>query len=156
MECDKIQPFLLEYLRGETGAARRAEIEAHLQRCESCRRTFTHAQALWRNLELEAPPPSPALRENFQAMLSRAASAGNIRERKHRGPRLWPFLPARPVLVFSYSLFLMASGMLLGETFQPAENWMGLSLAGGGEAQRLSPERLVQLCSIENAGQFRL
>lgn len=84
MNCKDVEPLLLDYLERSRDlspsvdrsqdhsidAASREEIRQHLLTCEKCSRELEEMSLLLQAMNKEAPKePSPALRENFQAML---------------------------------------------------------------------------------------
>jgi hypothetical protein len=60
-----------EWLSGELDGARLEELRAHLATCTGCADEATALERLWRELGEPAAVPGPALRQRFDALLSR-------------------------------------------------------------------------------------
>ncbi|HND63107.1 MAG TPA: zf-HC2 domain-containing protein, partial [Opitutaceae bacterium] len=92
MNCTAAQDRFAEVLDGRLDGAATAEVRAHLASCPDCQREFSAlAQTLAELDTLPTPPPSPALRQRFYAMLEEeknsAASVAAAATRHRRQAR---------------------------------------------------------------------
>lgn len=71
MNCSRVRDLLPELADPRTPAAAQPGARAHLAGCADCQRAFAGLQQTAAAMDqLPVPPPSPRLRQNFQAMLA--------------------------------------------------------------------------------------
>jgi len=77
MKCDRVLRLLSSYLDRQLGAADRAELERHLERCRPCQDELDQLRADQQVLQaVETAPPPPYLRTRVMAEIrSRATSS---------------------------------------------------------------------------------
>lgn len=140
MECDFDRSLLTLWLSGQLTPDERAEVEAHLNGCASCRQELSTSQHLWTLLEtMPAPEPPAGTLVRFNAMLDAFKAAetplasyadpgtGSIApsappspqaHARHSAPgliaRLKQLFAIHPGFAMAYSVLLLVVGIALG------------------------------------------
>ncbi len=120
MNCDRIRNLFPDQWAGGLDSAAEAQLNAHLEGCDSCRQQFESLTRLWAGLaELPSEEPGATVRPRFYAMLEgyrqgldQAAQSESPRggiASWFTGGSLW-----RPALAFGFAVLLLVSGGLTG------------------------------------------
>lgn len=80
-DCDAARRSLLAYLDGELVGDERQAVEAHLQGCAACRRSYAAEEGL--TAAIEAALPRPAAPEALRARVARLAERSGSRTRRY-------------------------------------------------------------------------
>ncbi len=115
MNCTDIQDRLIDYIHQELNSVAKSEIEEHLQKCSSCRKTLNELQLIF--TEIDSSPieiPSKHLKDNFETMLAREIYTETkkntlLSNKKHT----W-----KTALQIAATLILMISSFYFGKTQQ--------------------------------------
>ncbi len=127
MKCDDVSKRIPDYLTGETDGAAKAEIEGHLQACDSCRKETQDLSALWNNLSLlPEEQPSEALRIRFHSMLDayrqgmeQGRAKASVKDALNGWLERW--WPRQPLTQFGFACALLLLGLFAGNLFQQGE-----------------------------------
>jgi len=139
MKCDKIRELLPEYLGENLPEETAAQIDTHVQKCQSCKQEMEQLGNIWHLFgNLPEEEPQPALRNRFYTMLEtykHGLQHSTLRKPWSRQlsdlmARVWP---RRPVVQFALSLCFLLIGLLLG-------NNINLQLFGTNEVLELRSE----------------
>ena len=111
MNCEKGKEWLAGWMDNQLTEAARAEMDAHLARCEECRRQLETNRQLWASMgEVPVPLPSDKMQVRFDAMLDTYKQ-----EESRRTPGIIHYLrelfAVRPAFTWSYSLVLVVAGL---------------------------------------------
>jgi anti-sigma factor (TIGR02949 family) len=137
MDCQDVQKFIHAYLDGEFDEHEWAAISAHLESCDSCRRTAELEERFRRCLRssfrtVSAPPE---LRERVQ----RALDAADVPESWTRR-WAWRLIPAAAAaalvvaMIFAKQLELSPSTMLAEQSIEWHRRHMPMDITGSSEA----------------------
>lgn len=145
MNCERIKELFADVLIDGLDETTQGELEAHLNRCTSCREELTSLQSTWAQLSLlPEQNPSSALDERVRATLSAYREETRqpkrtTQEESHNLPGwlllLWPKQTAPQ---FAMALLLFALGLLLGAGLarrQPYEGARSVTTDPSGIAQ---------------------
>ncbi len=152
MNCDQVKERFADYLVGSLDERARAEVDAHLAGCASCREETRSLQTVWKKLAaLPEERPSPELDIRFHAMLE-AYRQGMKQAERDASPRvtlsdlLARWWPRQPVLQFAVAVVLFALGLLLGPAFTKHER---SNIAGGGTNDRALAQLREEVSSMK-------
>ncbi len=129
MICQQAKDLLPDYWLGSIDAAARAELEAHLASCASCREETVGLQTIWNKLgALPNAQPSETTRARFYAMLDayqqglHQNQAPLLRDVINGWLERW--WPKQPAFQFAFAAMCLLLGLLLGNRFNapPREN----------------------------------
>ncbi len=120
MKCEQVREQFPDYLTEEIAASSRAEIDAHLAGCATCRAELGSLYAIRTRLaSLPEAEPSPASASNFHAMLE--AYRQGMKQATGDSSRRWTLAdglgrlwPRQPALPFALAILLFALGVLVG------------------------------------------
>jgi hypothetical protein len=116
MECGFDKTLLTGWLNGQLTETERAEVETHLDGCETCLREVTTSKHLWTLMEeLPTPEPPSGTLLRFNAMLDDYKATVNNAP-VHTGilTRLKQLFTIQPGFAFAYSLLLIVAGVGIG------------------------------------------
>ena len=157
MNCADCKALLLERCRDELAAGARHEVDDHLQQCDACAEIFAQWQQMHALLD-RVEMPSQDVVARFEHRL--ATEVQHMRKTGSDAPKRVPGLlhalwPARPAWAFAYSLLLLSCGLVSGQLLPPDSLGIGpdssiASRNNAGENATISPEQLVQMCSVQN------
>jgi hypothetical protein len=121
MECGFDKTLLTLWLNGQLTDDERAEVEAHLAGCETCRQELATSQHLWELMEtIPAPEPPAGTLIRFNAMLEayKTSDVTTSASNRSSGPgimaRLKDLFASHPGFAAAYSLLLVIVGIALG------------------------------------------
>ena len=119
MDCREALEIAVARMAGEPADARAAEFDAHLGRCESCRREVEALEGTWERIALPDPEVPPVFRERTIGRMEEALARRNVVPFR---PRAWwrPALQAAALLVTGAGGFLLARASAPGSTPFPA------------------------------------
>jgi len=70
MQCNEVEPLLIDYIDAQLSPAARANVEKHLETCVVCKHRYEEYKTLFSAMNSDrAVKPGPALREKFDIML---------------------------------------------------------------------------------------
>ena len=113
MDCREALEIAVARMAGEPADARAAEFDAHLGRCESCRREVEALEGTWERIALPDPEVPPVFRERTIGRMEEALARRNVVPFR---PRAW----WRPALQAAALLVTGAGGFLLARASAPA------------------------------------
>ena len=103
MKCEELEPLVSGYVDGELPPDQRAQVEAHLAACESCRRELAAVEALKENLAMvKFKEPQDAKLERYWK---------GIYNRLERGVG-WVLLSLGAIIVLCYGGFKLVEGVV--------------------------------------------
>ena len=120
MECGFDKTLLTLWLNDQLTEDERAEVEAHLAGCDSCRQELATSAHLWELMEtIPAPEPPAGTLIRFNAMLDAYKTSGatsGIGATPGSGimARLKQLFTMQPGFAMAYSLLLVVLGIFLG------------------------------------------
>lgn len=103
MDCNKAKKLIQEYIDNELTPDEQKAVEAHIQKCDSCRREVLDTEklsGLFRNRDMEEDVPPLLVTSTWQAI-----------EEAHNNRSIFDFLFTRKGL--SYSLAMYALGLIV-------------------------------------------
>jgi len=110
MRCDRLEELLADYLQQKLDPHEAGAVEAHIAQCPDCAAQV----ALWNGLSrLPDETPSPALKKNFEAMLS-AFQQGRA-DQQGRQSTWWSRWSLVRLLQPAVALVLLAVGFAAGK-----------------------------------------
>src|SRR5437867_3603285 len=123
MKCEQVRELFPDYLSEEIAASSRAEIDAHLAGCATCREELGSLNDIRTRLAaLPEQEPSPASASNFHAMLEAyrqgiKEATGDSSRRRTLADWLGGLWPQQRVLQFALAILLFALGVMIGPSF---------------------------------------
>lgn len=120
MDCREVLEIAVARAAGERGDARDAEVDRHLDRCETCRRRAAELVETWDGIELPDPEVSAVFRERTIGRMQEALARRNVVPIR---PRTWwkPVLQAAALLVTGVGGFVLARASAPEAVFPGAE-----------------------------------
>lgn len=123
MKCEELKKAIPDLVMGHANPDAVERIEAHVAECAVCRQELEKMQIVWQDLvRLPEEEPSPALRSRFYTFLHEAKAEAREKARIRWSQKLESWIigwwPRRPVVQFSFSLVLLAFGLIIGTQIQ--------------------------------------
>ncbi len=141
--------ILLDYCAGRLVAGAAAEVRAHIDGCEACRRFVREQAAVWDALDAL---PAPRVSRDFDAKL--LARIERETPRDAWWALFWTRLPWRPALGFALGCMLVITAVLL-QMPQPVD--YGQAQADTAESERIERalddvDMLLQWAAVTDEG----
>jgi len=119
MNCQEARSRIPDRLMGELPDGEARDLQAHVGRCDACRRELEHLSFLWTKLGvLPEERPSERLRGRFYGMLE--AKMKHEKKRVSLADWIRGWWPQRPALQLAMMLLVAAAGLGAGFLIRPA------------------------------------
>jgi hypothetical protein len=141
MQCNEVEPLLIDYIDLQLSPAARENVKQHLQSCPVCQHILEEYQQLFTAMETKkVEAPGPALKEKFDIMLQSElnieATARIIKE--DEGKKVIAMKKSSLFLRVAASVILVAAGVLVGTKIaQPTQQ---VNTTGSKEIGELKDE----------------
>jgi hypothetical protein len=124
MQCNEVEPLLIDYIDAQLSPAARANVEQHLKNCVVCSHILEEYKTLFHAMDDDKMvKPGPALREKFDIMLQSElnidATARILKEEKET--KVIAMKKPSLFLRIAASVILVAGGVLIGMRIIPAK-----------------------------------
>lgn len=152
MECKDYREQFTALLTDSLEEAERRELVSHLESCAGCREELEEVKKIWELMgDIEQPEPSPAMRANFNALLSEYKK--EIKEEQRPSgdwlSRLREFLSMQVQPRLAYSLMLVAIGLIGGYYLhRPETSAMAYNQQIDSLASQVSEMKQVMMLSL--------
>ncbi|MGC4034782.1 MAG: zf-HC2 domain-containing protein [Chitinophagaceae bacterium] len=118
MQCNEIEPLLIDYIDAQLSPAARANVEKHLAECVVCKHTYEEYKTLFATMNADREvKPGAALREKFDIMLQSELNIdATTRILKEEEGKQVIAMKKQPSLFLriAASVILVAGGVLIG------------------------------------------
>ncbi len=118
MQCNEIEPLLIDYIDAQLSPAARANVEKHLETCVVCSHVYQEYKTLFTAMNTDKEmKPGPALREKFDIMLQSELNIdATTRILKEEEGKKVIAMKKQPSLLLriAASVILVAAGVLIG------------------------------------------
>ena len=117
MQCDEVQPILIEYIEGNLEDSVDQEIEKHIESCTACRKELSEVKAVFKTIsKYQMVQPDESLRTNFRAMLSSEIEKLNVANTIKEVPmhRIINIKWSSPFMRIAAAIVLLISGIWIG------------------------------------------
>jgi len=117
MQCNEVEPLLIDYIDMQLSPAARENVQHHLQNCVVCKHVMEEYKQLFVAMETKkVEMPGPALKEKFDIMLQSElnidATARILKE--DEGKKVIAMKKSSLFLRIAASVILVAAGVLIG------------------------------------------
>ena len=132
MQCEEMEPLMIDYLDGQLSPAARANVEKHLGTCAACRQALEEYKTLFHAMDDEKmEKPGPALREKFDIMLQSELNIDATSKilKEENDTRVITLKKPSLLLRIAASIILVAGGMLIGTKITTGEKVQGAGTA---------------------------
>ena len=113
MKCEHYEELFIGRIQNTLNSEQAAGLEQHLKICPACREELAALSMVWQDMAtIEAPEPSPAMEDNFNAMLQnykQAAAQQGVWTKLRKGlaqlwnrPSAWPLSYQLVVVLLSF------------------------------------------------------
>ncbi|MCG8605325.1 zf-HC2 domain-containing protein [bacterium] len=131
MKCEELSQYVSDYLIGQLGEKRTAQIDDHLVTCASCQGELESLKTVWGKLgSLPEIEPSDSLRLRFDSMLEAYHAGHNTAEKQRWLEGVSQFLDRfwvrQPALQLGFAVAMLVVGLFLGSRFQSPGSGTGL------------------------------
>jgi hypothetical protein len=140
MQCNEVEPLLIDYIDLQLSPAARENVKQHLQSCPVCQHILEEYKQLFTAMETKkVEQPGPALKEKFDIMLQSElnieATARIIKE--DEGKKVIAMKKSSLFLRIAASVILVAAGVLIGSKM-------------GQPVQQVNPASSAEMADLKN------
>src|SRR5258708_2509729 len=143
MNCEEMEPLMIDYLDGQLSPAARENVDKHLQSCVVCKHRLEEYKTLFHAMDdTKMERPGPALREKFDIMLQSElnidATAKILKEEKES--KVIAMKKPSLLLRVAASIILIAGGVLIGMKVTPGTGVKQQQVASADQINDLKNE----------------
>ena len=146
MACSQYLNSIQEYVDGTLGPIRRAELEQHLESCDSCRELATDLERIRESAAaVRNVPPPDGLWLQIAGRLRQEGRIHDVAPARRPAPRLaWVAMAAGLIIAVGGGLFVLRSGKQTGVTPPAASTTAAATTSAPGNAPDAKSVETVQ------------